>query len=329
MVAVALEVVEEQVGGDVVAVPAVPRRHPLVPSARLTPADQPVVLEVVDHLEEGEAEHRLHREEGDDPRAEAGDQRGEEDRAQRPGVEHVVAQRPGPAATALQAGALDLPGGAQAPDHGAGQELPEGLAEARARRVLGGGDADVVAAVVLGVEVAVSGLGERDLREPALDEVLLVAELVGGVDGDAAGDADGDREPEGAEGREAAVAPLPAGPDEGEVLEGEVRVRAPAVPAVGLEVGQGGLGRVGGVAADEGVEQRDEPVHEDRPQPPEHPEPGEGCQAPRHDGEQGHEQAERPQVPLAVPPAALVGRHRALRPDRHHRRHRRSSGSRP
>ena len=46
-------------------------------------------------------------------------------------------------------------------------------------------DAHVVAAVVLDEEVAVAGLGERDLAQPALEARALVAELVGGVDRDA------------------------------------------------------------------------------------------------------------------------------------------------
>ena len=50
----------------------------------------------------------------------------------------------------------------------------------------------MVAAVVLDEEVAVGALGERDLAEPALFLLPLVAEFVGGVDGDAADAADRD-----------------------------------------------------------------------------------------------------------------------------------------
>ena len=86
-----------------------------------------------------------------------------------------------------------LPGGGEAAGHGARQEFPEALAEARAGRVLRGGDADVVAAVVLDEEVPVAGLREGDAGEPLLHVVALVAELVGGVDADPADDAHGDR----------------------------------------------------------------------------------------------------------------------------------------
>jgi len=44
----------------------------------------------------------------------------------------------------------------------------------------------VVAAVVLDVEVAVARLRQRHLREAPFDLLALVAQLVGGVDGDAA-----------------------------------------------------------------------------------------------------------------------------------------------
>src|SRR5688572_25193761 len=52
-------------------------------------------------------------------------------------------------------------------------------------RVLGRRHPHVVAAVVLDVEVAVEALGQGDLRQPALVGLLLVPELVGGVDADA------------------------------------------------------------------------------------------------------------------------------------------------
>ena len=64
---------------------------------------------------------------------------------------------------AVQARALEPPGRAQAAEHRARPERVEALAQPRAGRVFGGGDAHVVAAVVLDEEVPVAALGERDL----------------------------------------------------------------------------------------------------------------------------------------------------------------------
>src|SRR6185312_2498715 len=105
----------------------------------------------------------------------------------------------------VEAVGLYPPGRAQAAGDGARQEGPEALPQPRAGRVLGGGDADVVAAVVLDEEVAVAGLGEGDAAQPLLRALALVAELVGGVDRDAADDADGEGEPEAVEDREVAA----------------------------------------------------------------------------------------------------------------------------
>src|SRR4029079_940057 len=89
---------------------------------------------------------------------------------------------------------LDAPRAPHRAEHGAGPELVEALADPRAGRVLGGGDADVLAAVVLDVEVAVEHLRQGDLGQPALVALALVAELVRGVDADAADAADRARE---------------------------------------------------------------------------------------------------------------------------------------
>ena len=77
-------------------------------------------------------------------------------------------------------------------------------------RVLARGDADVMAAVVLDEEVPVAALGERDPAQPALEARALVAELVRGVDRDAADHRDGEREADAVEHRQPAARPQPA-----------------------------------------------------------------------------------------------------------------------
>ena len=154
-------------------------------------------------------------------------------------------RRPVRLAEAVEAGGLDPPGRAQAAGDGARQEGPEALPQPRAGRVLGGGDADVVAAVVLDEEVAVAGLRERDAAQPALRAGALVAELVGGVDRDPADDADREGQADALEDREVAAGPEPAGEDEAGVLDRDEDVGAPAVVAVLLEPLEDAVGRVG------------------------------------------------------------------------------------
>jgi hypothetical protein len=101
VVGVALEVVEQDVGGDVVAVPAVLGQAALVAAVLLLLAPQPVVLEVVDDLEQREAEHRLDQQVGQDHGPEGDRQHGEEDDGHRPGAEQVVVVAPAPLAHAI------------------------------------------------------------------------------------------------------------------------------------------------------------------------------------------------------------------------------------
>src|SRR4029079_855499 len=124
--------------------------------------------------------------------AEPGDESAPQDQRHQPGVENVVADAERVLLLAGVPPLLQPPRASQRSDHGARPELVEALADPAARRVLGGGDADVVAAVVLDVEVAVAALRQRDLGQPALVALLLVAELVRGVDADAADGADRD-----------------------------------------------------------------------------------------------------------------------------------------
>ena len=70
VVGVTLQVVEQHVGGDVVRVPAVARGAALVAAVLALAALEAVVLEVVDDLEQAEAEDRLDEQVGQDDDAE-------------------------------------------------------------------------------------------------------------------------------------------------------------------------------------------------------------------------------------------------------------------
>ncbi len=207
---------------------------------------------------------------------------------------------------AVEASDLDPPGRAQAARDGARQESPEALPQSRAGRVLGGGDANVVAAVVLDEEVAVAGLGEGDATEPLLHAVALVAELVGGVDRDPADDSHGQRQADALEHREVAVGPEPAGEDQPRVLDRDEEVGAPAVVAVLLEPLEHAVGRVGRVDPDRDVEQRKDAEDEQRPEEPEELEAGDFDAGPGDEGGEGDDQAEQPGVALGVAPGRRV-----------------------
>ena len=70
---------------------------------------QAVVLEVVDDLQQREAEHRLDQQVGQDDRAEGDRQRGEEADGHRPGAEDVVAQAPVRLARCGRGGRASIP----------------------------------------------------------------------------------------------------------------------------------------------------------------------------------------------------------------------------
>ena len=194
---------------------------------------------------------------------------------------HVVADRPVRLPAPLEARLLEVPRAAQRAEHGAGPEGVERLPDPGAGRVLRGRDADVVPAVVLDVEVAVEALRERDLGQPALVLLLLVPELVRGVDADAGDHPDRQRQADPVDERQPAVGDHPAAPDQRGVLDREVEVGDPAVVAVVLQRLDHVVRRVAAVEAGEQVDGRHDPEDHDRADPPPHPPAGERVRAPR------------------------------------------------
>ena len=243
------------------------------------------------------------------PEAEPGDQRAEQHRRHQPGVEHVVAD---PERVLLPAGVpplLQAPRALQrAPDR-ARPELVEVLAQPRGRRVLGGGHADVVAPVVLDVEVAVEALRQRDLGQPALVLLALVAELVGGVDADAADAADGDGQPDLVDGGQVATdAERVAARDEvhraheAGVLDRQEEVGDPAVVLVLLQGLDRVVRRVGAVQAGDQVDRGHDHQDHHRADPEPGAEAGPQPQPVAREGQGRHHQPDQPEVALVVAP---------------------------
>ncbi len=204
------------------------------------PAQHAEVLEVVDALQQQHRHERLQRGVGQDRRPQPDGERRPQDGRHQPGVEHVVAEAPRRAGESGVSAPLQPPGAAHRPDDRARPVAVDRLAEPRAGRVLGGGDADVVAAVVLDVEVAVAAPGEGDLGQPALHALALVPQLVGGVDADPADAAEGDGQPDLVDRGEVGAGDRGHACDQAGVLHGQEGVGDPAVaPTVPPLLGRG------------------------------------------------------------------------------------------
>ncbi len=96
-------------------------------------------------------------------------------------LQHRVVPAPDRLPGVLQVLRLQLPGAAHAAGQLAQRKAVDALAHAGAGVVLGRGHPAVVAAAVLHREVAVGRHRQHQPGQPLLDRVVLVAQLVGGV----------------------------------------------------------------------------------------------------------------------------------------------------
>ncbi len=294
--------------------------HALVPhpagDADLLP-QHAVVLHVVHDFQQREADDGLQDEVRQDSPAQPPDHRAPQHRRHQPRVEHVVADAVRVAVAAGVALLLQPPRALHRPGDGARPEPVEALADPRARGILRRRDTHVVASVVLDVEVAVEALRQRDLGQPALVALLLVPQLVRGVDADAADAADRHREPGLVHNGQILGRDHVERGDEPRVLDRQEQERDPAVVAVLFQRLDQLVRWVGAVQAGHQVEGGDDHQHDDRAGPQPDAPACQRVQAQRHEGERRHHQADQPQVALAVLP--LLGRarcdsarHRAL-----------------
>ena len=209
VVAVALQVVEQDVRGDVVGVPAVPRLDALVPLLARDSDDlaqQAVVLEVVDRLEQREADERLDaRGTAAMPAPSHATMATHSTTVMQPGVQHVVAEAGGVPAGAVPVGAARVARRWRA---------SRGRCAARTRR------SSRRAGCSPGPRASRRGHGGRGCarcrsarRQLCARAILdshrscasrLWPELVGGVDAEPGDEADGHREPDLVHDREVA-----------------------------------------------------------------------------------------------------------------------------
>ena len=175
----------------------------------------------------------------------------------------------------LEALLLQVPGGFEAAQHGARQKFPEAFTETGRGRVFRCGHPHVVATVVFDEEVPVEHRSQNELGQPLFQTVVLVAEFMAGVDGDAGGTAGGNRQPQVAVPGQRPGAGHPGGVDESAVQHRHGNIDRIAVVAVPFQLTDPVFRRVGGFLAEDHIEQGDHPEHEQKAEPPHHRPAGE------------------------------------------------------
>lgn len=125
VVGVTLQLEQEEIAHGVVAVPTVPWSYTDEASVGSALAQQAVVLEVVDALQEAESEHCLADETWQHAETEGRYKGGKEAERSEPRCQHLVVRTDESSPASLKAPGLKPPGGDQRSHHGTGQEPPE------------------------------------------------------------------------------------------------------------------------------------------------------------------------------------------------------------
>src|SRR5690554_2751613 len=157
MVRMPLQLIQEQVGHHMVAVPAVLRLGALILAALVLLAQQAIVLNVIHALQQACPINRLRRQERHRPGAADQRSRTKEPGTHGPALQQLIVQAPETLALALKPRLLDFHCGLHATKHRARQELPETLAHPAAGRVFRCGNPLVMTKIVLNHEVGVTG----------------------------------------------------------------------------------------------------------------------------------------------------------------------------
>ncbi len=162
MITVALQVVQQDIRRDVIGVPTVTRLDALV-TFPITVVDllaqQAVMLQVVDRLQQGETDDRLQHDIRQDHRSQPDHESNPDDQCHRERIEDVVPDAPRVLLAAGIATLLQIPSTAQGSEHRARPEGIETLTHPRGRWVLRCGHAHVVSTIVFDIEVTVGASG--------------------------------------------------------------------------------------------------------------------------------------------------------------------------
>ena len=260
----ALQLVEQEIRGDIVGVPAVPRLTVLVAAVRILLAQQSVVLDVVGAGQLPPGEEIVNCEEGQHDPAEGGDQGDLQHGAQGVGLQHFVFRMPDGLAEARQALLLDLPATAESAGNLAQGELVDVFAHARTGRVGRRRDVAMVTAVVFDAEMAIGRDGEDDACQPAFERRFLVTQFVCRVDAEATVEPGGQRQDQDREQRQRLRADEGRDGDEDDGMQGHGQHRQPAVVGIILKLADQFLRRIVAILAQPPVEQAGPAVDADQ-----------------------------------------------------------------
>ena len=260
-----LQLVQHQVRHDVVAIPGVARLTALATTTRLNLSQQAVVLQVVHDLKQSSAVHGLGQQEEERVGSEPNREGAEQGNGHRPSLQVLIPRRPDRFPAAFQAELFERPGRAQAANHRARQELPEGFAHLRAGRIVRRRHVLVVPLVMLNEEMTVCHRRQGDLGQPALQRAGLVPELVSRIDADPIDHPNGDHEAQHFPPNQIASHSQPRAEDCRRVLAGDIGVDDDAVVAILNQSRDRRLRGVHGISADQVIKQRHHGIeHEEK-----------------------------------------------------------------
>ena len=306
-----LQLVQQQVAHQVVAVPGVLGFATHVAAAGVFLSHQAVVLHVVHHLQHGGRVHGLQQQKRQHHPAQPRHQRAKQEQRHAPGLEVVILGVPNVHALFVQALLLQRPGRLPASRNRARQKGPEAFAQAGAGRVFGCGHAFVVAAVVLHKKVAVHTGRQSDLGQPPVQAFFFVAQLMRCADAHAVDGAHREHQSDVAHPGQWLRDRHPSPQDRAHHLHGHIGPHQDAVKHIPVELRHGRFGRVAEIFAKNPVEQGEPNVDDEWGQQhaPPHTRPNGGQHRARED--QWDSGAEQPPPPLVLPRLFVRERRRA------------------
>ena len=119
VIGMTLQLIQEKIGDDMIAVPGMPGLATFVTPVGFFLAPQAVMFHVVDDFQQGSTIKSLQQQKGQNDPAQPQRQQAEKPHSHQPALQVFIVQGPARLVTALQALRLNLPGGSHAADHGA------------------------------------------------------------------------------------------------------------------------------------------------------------------------------------------------------------------
>ena len=266
----------------------------------VTLAQQAVVLDIVGRGQLPPGDEVVDGQEGQQAPAQPGDQRPLQRGRDGVGLQHGVAPVPARTPQLRQALRLQRPGATDATGQLAPCKVVDRLAHAGTGVVLGRGHPAVMAAAVFDREMPVGWHGQCQPCQPLFQGIVLVAELVRGIQPQAGIGAGDIRQQQEGPPREILRARPPGATDQGQEVQRHRGPGQPAVVAIGVELPHDDIGRVVRVLADEGVQERHQAVADQQRQRQRGFDAGGVVRGQAHEGHEGPEHRQHPCPALAV-----------------------------